>query len=369
MPPRNTFRGAGRGETSAKRYRGAALLAFVASAGAACAPTSPDTVTEIELTVVDTLLRADAPGLGMPSELAIDETGLLYVTDAAASTVHVVDTTGTILRTIGRPGAGPGEFRRPRSLRVARDTVRLIDQGNGRVLTFAPDGRYLGTRPEPPVWVSGGVVLGADGSAVVALNGYDGVLAQRFDAAGNAGNQLGTPVVAAPEVWDFPALKQQIANGEVPAELRNVVHPVLGPNGGVWLLLDAEAAVQHYTARDSLAWSLDLTEPEFAAIRAEFFERNRTDANPNRLWPLSYLVGGRVVGDDLWVLVRQPEAAPTLLLIVDPGGRLRHRVVVAAARGVRGFALDRRHAVLYLLAYQDAVVLRVRVPASLLPVG
>ncbi len=344
-------------------------LVIVASAVAACTHTATDAVSEIVLTEVDTLLRADAPGVGMPSEVAIDEAGLVYVTDAAASTIHVVDTSGNIRGTIGRPGSGPGEFRRPRAVRVARDTVRLIDQGNRRVLTFSRDGRYLGTRPVPPVWVSGSVDIGPDGSAVAALNGYEGVLAQRFDAMGDPGPRFGEPVAAAPEIWDFPALKRQIRDGEVPAAFRNVVHPVVDPDGGVWLLLDAEAIVQRFTDEDSLAWSLQLAEPEFSAIRAEFFERNRTDDNPNRLFPLSYLVGGRVVGDDLWALVRQPETAPTLLLIIAQDGRLRHRAVVPTVRGARGFVVDERRAILYLLAYQDAVVLRLRIPASLPPAG
>lgn len=347
----------------------APLLAIVASAAAACTETSTDTATEILLAEVDTVVRPDAPGVAMPSELGIDAAGLIYVTDAAASTIHIIDTSGAIQGTIGRPGAGPGEFRRPRSVRVAQDTVRLIDQGNHRVLTFSRDGRYLGTRPVHPVWVSGGVDFASDGSAVAALNGYHGALAQRFDAEGNPGPRLGTPVAAAPEIWDFPAMKRQIAEGEIPAALRNVVHPVFDPDGGIWLLLDAEAIVQRFTREDSLAWSLQLTEPEFSAIRAEFFERNRTDPNPNRLSQLSYLVGGRVVGRDLWALVRQPESAPTLLLIIDHDGHVRHRVVVPTVRGARGFVVDARRAILYLLAYQDAVVLRVRLPSSVLPAG
>lgn len=55
--------------------------------------------------------------LGTVRAAGFDESGNLYFLDAPARVV-VVDSGGNFLREIGRPGEGPGEFRRPEQLNV-----------------------------------------------------------------------------------------------------------------------------------------------------------------------------------------------------------------------------------------------------------
>lgn len=61
--------------------------------------------------------RDVAPAVGAPGELlnpldlALGDDGTLYVVEREPATVHVYDSSGRYLRSIGRSGRGPGEFR------------------------------------------------------------------------------------------------------------------------------------------------------------------------------------------------------------------------------------------------------------------
>lgn len=343
--------------------RARTLLALAAACGGP--PDAADPV-EFHLAAVDTLITAESARLGRPSEVVVDTAGRLYVTDLGTATIVVLDSLGAPLATIGRRGAGPGEFTMPRAVTVEGDSVRVADPMNGRFQVLTTAGAYARSVPSPAAAASGAVAFRPDGSSLVALNGRDGALAIRVSPTGGQGARFGQPMVVEPEVWDFTALKSEIASGRVPAAFRNITHPVPAPDGGTWLILDAEALVRRYDDRDSLVWEVSVEEPELTAIREEFIARNRADSDPSRLFTLSYLVAGQAVGDDLWVLLRQPEGQPSLILVLARDGRLRARVRVPAT-GIRAFAVDPARRLLYLIAYQDAALLRVRLPTGLGP--
>jgi DNA-binding beta-propeller fold protein YncE len=86
-----------------------------------------------------------------PMAIAIDRRRqLLYVLSGAArkQTSHQVEVfslAGAHLRTIGRRGAGPGEFNFPTALTVAPDGRLFVsDMLNFRIQIFSPDGALLG---------------------------------------------------------------------------------------------------------------------------------------------------------------------------------------------------------------------------------
>ena len=63
-----------------------------------------------ELYRVGSLLGGDWDTFGSVQAVAFDGAGNLYVLDTQASTVSVVDPTGSLVRQFGREGEGPGEF-------------------------------------------------------------------------------------------------------------------------------------------------------------------------------------------------------------------------------------------------------------------
>jgi 6-bladed beta-propeller len=70
-----------------------------------------------------------------PLDLAMNEAGTVYVKDQKPSVIKVFDPGGRYLRSIGREGDGPGEFRTA-FLAVRGDTLLTQDPQNSRVTAF-----------------------------------------------------------------------------------------------------------------------------------------------------------------------------------------------------------------------------------------
>lgn len=76
-------------------------------------------------------------------DIAVDDYGRIYALDEQAREVRVFHPDGRYLRTIGRSGSGPGEFKNPGALRWD-DGGRLwvVDPGNARYAIFDTTGTY-----------------------------------------------------------------------------------------------------------------------------------------------------------------------------------------------------------------------------------
>jgi DNA-binding beta-propeller fold protein YncE len=125
-----------------------------------------------------------------PSGLAVDDTrGRLYVVDARRHVLVVYElATGRLLRTVGKRGAGPGEFNFPTAVAVGPDSrVYVSDTMNYRVQVFSPDLDFvtsfgsLGVRPgqfrRPK-----GIAVDADNIVYVVDSDYNNF--QMFTAEG-----------------------------------------------------------------------------------------------------------------------------------------------------------------------------------------
>ena len=80
-----------------------------------------------------------------PSDIAVAPTGEIYVSDGYGnSCVHRFTSEGQYIASFGTPGSGPGQFRVPHSIRVAKDgRVYVCDRENNRVQVFSEAGEYL----------------------------------------------------------------------------------------------------------------------------------------------------------------------------------------------------------------------------------
>ena len=77
-----------------------------------------------------------------PQSFAADNAGRLYVVDSKPSIVKVYAPDGTFLRTMGREGSGPGEFR-VGFIATRGDRIALHDPAQGRTSVFDTSGTFL----------------------------------------------------------------------------------------------------------------------------------------------------------------------------------------------------------------------------------
>jgi hypothetical protein len=78
-------------------------------------------------------------------EFVVDDNGNFYITDSKENHIKVFDKSGRYLRTIGRPGQGPGEFDGIMGLSIVRTTGELAvnDVLQRRLSFFKTDGTFL----------------------------------------------------------------------------------------------------------------------------------------------------------------------------------------------------------------------------------
>jgi hypothetical protein len=79
--------------------------------------------------------------------LAVDKQGNIYVLDEGNKRIQVFDKKGQYLRTIGRKGQGPGEFRSPQNVFVNDKNGEVYVADFRSIKVFASNGNYLKTIP------------------------------------------------------------------------------------------------------------------------------------------------------------------------------------------------------------------------------
>jgi len=84
-------------------------------------------------------------------QVAVDGKENIYVLDSKESLVKVFDREGKHLRTIGRPGQGPGELDNPRSISISGDEI-MVAEASRRLSFFSLAGSHLRALSTKETW-------------------------------------------------------------------------------------------------------------------------------------------------------------------------------------------------------------------------
>jgi len=128
--------------------------------------TCPD--CRIELESVVTLGSSDGPGAlsRIPGSISIDGRGRFFVAPLGGEMPIVYSSAGEYLGSIGRPGEGPGQMVRPRSIFIGpADSVHVFDSNLGRISVFSPDLTYV--RAYSMTWPQADMVMLPAGTLVI----------------------------------------------------------------------------------------------------------------------------------------------------------------------------------------------------------
>ena len=129
----------------------------VGSVGAQATPAARDTIVRVAqqpehqgvATLAEEISIGIADGaeeymLGEVADIALGRDGSLFVFDRQVPIVRQYDAAGRFIRTIGRKGAGPGEYRSTSGIATMPDGRLLLwDTGNWRINVYGPGGEAL----------------------------------------------------------------------------------------------------------------------------------------------------------------------------------------------------------------------------------
>ena len=190
--------------------RRAACILLTVFAIAGCSPAAGDDSSAPPVVPARQTLRIgsmddSATALTYVREMVVGLDGRIYSLYPQEHAVRIHDADGRLVRTIGREGSGPGEFRSPSRIGLRGDTLWVFDHGTYRFTLFDASGELLESRtvpvelgdatsnpPRPRGLLSDGTVWGsppawsdqvADGTITRALN-------VRLDSSGRVADTI-----------------------------------------------------------------------------------------------------------------------------------------------------------------------------------
>ena len=86
--------------------------------------------------------------------------GRVVVADAGNHRVAIFDQSGRLTSSLGREGAGPGDFSMLFDVFAVGDSIYAVDVGNARLTAWSGEGRAFTTRPIPPFGATLATVIG-----------------------------------------------------------------------------------------------------------------------------------------------------------------------------------------------------------------
>lgn len=224
---------------------------------------TPKVALEPVLTLGDVDTADENLAFYMPSAVAVDAAGAVYILDMGNHRVQKFGPGGKYLASYGRQGQGPGEFYFPSWIAVdAKGFIFVADPNNQRIQVLTPDGKDHKTI-KGLAQGDGAVFLGRPGELVTSggrvrflINDEKPAglpkLVKVLDLEGKAVRQFGEPV-------DF---KSELLNSS-----GNETFMTVDGAGQVYLVYPVQNRIEKYAADGRLLWRADRELPYSMEIK------------------------------------------------------------------------------------------------------
>lgn len=190
----------------------------------------------------------------MPTDIAFDGQGNIYVLDSGNHRIQKFSPEGKYIATIGRQGQGPGEFQYPQSLSLDSEgylyisdmgqKIHVLKPGGGEFNTLHLTGLELGNIRLTP---AGKIVMGGGGGMMIMSGGMDedqelGKLLTVLDSEGKVVQEFG-------EKLDYKDLLMNRSG--------NQYHFAVDKLGNVYVAFDVQNRIEKYSPEGELLWKSD----------------------------------------------------------------------------------------------------------------
>ena len=186
--------------------------------------------------------------LGSVADLAVDESGRIYVLERQAREVRVFGPEGSWLRTFGSQGSGPGELEAPNSLEWGpRGHLWIADFRNRRFEVFDTTGTRVGSHPVEGMGFGFGSRWGPDSLLYDFVSVREGdrisrrVIRKRLEVGEGDAQLVTTDTLRVPELPEAETVEINLTQGGrrlrmfVPVPLQPMAREELVPGRGWWL--------------------------------------------------------------------------------------------------------------------------------------
>ena len=265
----------------------------------------------------------------MPSDIAFDSQGNVYVLDTGNHRIQKFDSGGEYLATIGREGQGPGEFQYPQALAIDSEGFLYIsDMGNRKIHVLKSDGfefKTIQMMDQNPGTIridgSGRMVMGGGGMMMISPGGLDenqdlGKLLSVLDSEGEIVQEFGEKL----DYKDF-----------LMSRMGNAFHFAVDKDGFAYVAFDYQNRIDKYSPEGNLLWKSDrelefeVTSPKKKSGRINVGEGTREIRMPS----MNRCANGITVDPEgrVWVAglnrqIREDEQVQTeVRMMMDGGGR------------------------------------------------
>ncbi|MFQ6026979.1 MAG: 6-bladed beta-propeller [Dehalococcoidia bacterium] len=132
-----------------------------------------------------------AEPFNLPAGIALNDAGEVFIADGYANArLHKFSPDFQLIKSVGEPGTGPGEFNLPHGAWIDRRGRLLItDRENDRIQVFNQDLEYITTFPSPLI---GAAVIYIDDEDIVYVAEHNGGMVSILDLDGNRLAQWGS---------------------------------------------------------------------------------------------------------------------------------------------------------------------------------
>jgi sugar lactone lactonase YvrE len=213
-----------------------------------------DIPIEIELirTIGDIDTLDENLAFNRPSDIVLDEGGIIYILDEGNCRIQKFDPNGNFLDSFGREGQGPGEFNSPTSLDINAEGNLVIADSRGRkIQIFSTEGSFRKTITLPKKRLSDMYTLKSGLMATYGTLEYDveakdkeplPKLIRLLDSDGNIKREFG-------EMFDY---KSRMLN-----QKGNSFRFVVDTNDFIYLAFTYQNRIDRYSPEGKLMWKAD----------------------------------------------------------------------------------------------------------------